>query len=328
MKELLSILTLLISFTFVSAQIDKVKTTYFPNGQIREHDSVYDCDTIKMVEKYYENLNNRKSVQICAKGEYLKIGEKSWCQYGNWKYWDQKGNLTHEELILRDSIGTRFINQNIPNRYQCLKNGNGYYTLFPSERTHTDSIIYEIKDSLRNGYYKKWLTVNDGKSYYLSEIGFYTNNEKDGFFINYYKNGKVKSIVEYNKFEIKNKFLSFYDNGNPMESGEQINNINIGLWKYWNKNGKIIKECNYFNGKLKGNYNEYFSNGNIKLKGIYIHIQIVDTAQIEDLDNPGCFYDYVFINSEYPVKDGEWKYFNEQGILVRSENYIKGKLIK
>lgn len=64
-----------------------------------------------------------------------------------------------------------------------------------------------------------------------------------------------------------------------MESGEQINNINIGLWKYWNKNGKIIKECNYFNGKLKGNYNEYFSNGNIKLKGIYIHIQIVDTAQ-------------------------------------------------
>lgn len=324
MKELLSILTFLISFTFVSAQIEKVKITYFTNGQISGRDSIYDCDTIKMVEEYYENLNIRKSIQICSKGEYIKIGEKSWCQYGHWKYWDQKGNLTYEELSLRDSIGTRFIYQNLPYRHQSLKNGNGYYF----ERSHTDSIIYEIKDSLRNGYYKKWVTVNNSKSYYLSEIGFYTNNEKDGFFIDYYKNGKVKSIIEYNKFENNNTFLSFYDNGNPMESGQKINYINIGLWKYWNKNGKIIKECNYSNGKLKGNYKEYFSNGNVKLNGIYTHIQLVDTAQMEDFDNPGCFYDYVFLNNEYPVKDGEWKYFNEQGILVRTENYNKGELIK
>lgn len=104
-----------------------------------------------------------------------------------------KGNLTHEELILRDSIGTRFINQNIPNRYQCLKNGNGYYTLFPSERTHTDSIIYEIKDSLRNGYYKM-ANVNDGSPIIFQKLGFILIMKKM-VFINYYKNGKVRVLL-------------------------------------------------------------------------------------------------------------------------------------
>lgn len=183
MKALLSILIFLISFTFVSAQIEKVKTTYYLNGQICQRDSIYDCDTIKIVEKYYEKLNNKRTIQICSKGEYLKIGEKSWNQYGHWKYWDN--------------------------------------------------------------------------------------------------------------------------------------------------NGKLLKECSFYKGYLKGNYKEYYLNGKIKIEGIYVHIQSVDTNYfVEDLDEPGVYYDYVYSNNEHPVKDGEWKYFNEQGILVRTENYIKGELIK
>ncbi len=122
--------------------------------------------------------------------------------------------------------------------------------------------------------------------------------------ITYYSNGQVRSEVTYYEgSEIKQK--DYFENG-AVELDEEIDK----------KEGFIIKRIiNYPDSKLKivmeltdkkmriYTYKEYYENGNVKEEG--------------NLNFRKDMNDY--------VKNGVWKFYDEQGNLLKSVNYVNNE---
>jgi antitoxin component YwqK of YwqJK toxin-antitoxin module len=118
----------------------------------------------------------------------------------------------------------------------------------------------------------------------------------------YYDNGALESVRiidptdEYRTIMSKN----YYEDGNTKSYYE--NNIRT----YYYKSGKIKakKEFNYGKGKDSqiSSTTEFYENGNIKVVKKYT----------------------VLNNQGSGIKDGAWKYYNEKGELIKTENYSNG----
>lgn len=339
MKELLIIWILITTVSIACGQTNKVDTTFYPNRQVNTIDSIYDCDTIRLHKQFYADivsidsgtiyLGNSGWTQIESEGEFLLIGERSWTQHGKWTYWDKKGKIRLETYSPNDGRKTRYLNQWLPNGTQILSKGNGYYYQIGMERITDyglDSTVYEIKDSVKNGTYVVWCPLENEKLY-KCETGQYINNVQQPLQISFYENGQVRSLVKYENSRLEGECHRFFANGKYSEYGYYSEGLKIGNWKYWNEKGVLIKECNFEKGRLKGNYTEYYLDGNIQFSGEYIHITGKDSVYAEDIMT-GELTVEVRDSDDIPAKDGVWSYFNENGDLVRIENYIKGRLKK
>lgn len=75
-------------------------------------------------------------------------------------------------------------------------------------------------------------------------------------------------------------------------------------------------------------FTEYFINGKIKSSGYYIGADEL-TKKMAVQENPNKPMEYISSEIEYyiPLKDGKWVYFNEQGLITRSEIWEKGKML-
>lgn len=104
-----------------------------------------------------------------------------------------------------------------------------------------------------------------------------------------------------------------YANGRTVEEGRYANSKRVGVWKRYWPNGNVMSEINYQMGRPKGDYRTFYPNGTTEEQGTW------------DLDrNTGKFQrwhtngklaqDFVF--NAYGVRDGEQKYFHENGQLA------------
>lgn len=104
---------------------------------------------------------------------------------------------------------------------------------------------------------------------------FYKNGKPDGKWLNFYENGKLKSIenwkngvlngkhiiysndevkiVEYNytNGEESGPYLLNHDNGKPYIIGEFHNSSPSGIWKYYDRDGKLTGENDFSKRKKK-----------------------------------------------------------------------------
>lgn len=81
------------------------------------------------------------------------------------------------------------------------------------------------------------------------------------------------------------KYVELYTNFQLKITGNYFNNIKTGKWKEWYRNGNLLSEGNYI---PKYGYDD----GNV---------------------------------FAYPVKDGKWYYYAENGLMIRSEKWKKGE---
>ena len=152
-------------------------------------------------------------------------------------------------------------------------------------------------------------------------------------------------------------YISYYPNGVQYERGFNINGVREGAWMVWYSNGQLGNKLNFKHGKLDslfvtffengqvmfiGNYKEdartglwkeYFENGKLKSEGCYcedIHPVYVTHDNVDSLKNeyPNLIDNIIFLDYTLDFKSGQWKYYNEKGMLIREEYYEKGKLIK
>lgn len=120
----------------------------------------------------------------------------------------------------------------------------------------------------------------------------------------YYPNGQARSeIMYYEGIEIKQK--DFFENGS-IELDEEIDKKDGSIIKriinYPDSKPKVIMELIDKKNKMYS-YKEYYENGNLKEEGI--------------LNFRKDMNDY--------VKNGEWKFYNEQGQLVKTTKYINNE---
>ena len=316
MKKIITIQLILFYSGILFGQISSIDSTTFVNSSNSYFEQILINDTIK--------TNGDPSCD----GQYLLIGKNTWTQYGTWKYKNRKGEIKLETFSPNDTIGTRYVNQWMPNKNQILKNGQGrYYQIGMIRITDfgPDSTVYEIRDSLKNGTYISWCPLADNE-YYKCETGQYINNKKQSLTTLFYPNGKILSIYNGEDYtRLKGEYHEFFDNGQYSEYGYYENFRKSGVWKYWAKNGVLIKECNYDSGKLRGQYKEFHENGSIKISGNYEFSSGQDTIRKYD---PETYEQTITIKetTTKSYKHGLWKFYDINGIAIKTEMYEFGEL--
>ena len=102
----------------------------------------------------------------------------------------------------------------------------------------------------------------------------YKNNQKEGYWKEYFENGKLKSEGYY-KNGIKNGYWKNYNQKDKLETeGNYINGLKEGMWKkYWENSVNLKSKCNYTNNLKNGTLIEYIKNNNTKNNDIYRKIE-------------------------------------------------------
>ena len=169
----------------------------------------------------------------------------------------------------------------------------------------TDSILrleVNFQNNKKNGNEKVY--DSEGKlwkdSYYKDGVldGFRLTMHPSGYTLakEYFKNGKLHgSQTYYNSRGLKHHTTIEYVDG--LRNGKEIEYLYDSTWK--------VSQTMWMNGKRVGTYQEWFANGQIRKEGNYY--------QHSD-------YDYLY---SYNNRDGDWKYWNENGELLKVEHWNK-----
>ena len=105
--------------------------------------------------------------------------------------------------------------------------------------------------------------------------------------------GSPKVVGAYQN-KIKTGEVKFYEDGKKEIEGNYNERLERkGKWTYWYKDGKVWSECEYKNGLKDGKSTVYYENGQKRYEGNYRN----DTTI------------------------GNWKFWNEQGALVKEMKY-------
>lgn len=145
----------------------------------------------------------------------------------------------------------------------------------------------------------------------------------NGTIIRYYKNGKLKEKFTSLDDKIQGTYESYDEDGSwkiktyrndtldglttehLMDSAKVIIAVGqykkgkeTGLWKWFDKDSILYQTAIYYNGVYNGEYLKYYPNGQLKEKA-------------------------TLLNGDY---DGELNYFDEKGIITKTEFYKNGQL--
>ena len=198
----------------------------------------------------------------------------------------------------------------------------------------------------------------------LSYIGSGNYNYTDSVCRTYYENGQIAVEQSFDNGKRVGKTTAWHENGKVKGYNYYEDDKPIGTWQEWDENGQLIKEHRfkaiklsskfgrgrnseasvkrktkewYSNGQFKktekwgfdlnlGRYAEYYENGQLKAKGKYANPFWAMGYVIFWCNCPRSFKeDDSFRNG---IKNGKWKYYNENGDLLTTQKYRFGFLKK
>lgn len=94
--------------------------------------------------------------------------------------------------------------------------------------------------------------------------------EKNGYWKEYYDDGKLRAEGKYNKDKKTGNWKYYYRNGGTEQEGAYKDGKPEGPWRWYYETGELLREENYFNGLLDGEMTEYDLAENVITKGEYI----------------------------------------------------------
>lgn len=258
---------------------------------------------------------------------------------GVWKYFDNTGKLKEERMYLDGKL----------NGYLKQYDDQGY--LINTVRYENDQIALngndinvqiEIKEeydqrgnlSFQGGYLKdlpvgthRWFNqkgqVIKSETYDIygileSEGIVNPDGSKNGKWIEYYPDKKVKSQGNY-KNDLKDGLWSFYfDNGKIQQQGNYSNGRMTGNWKWYFKSGMLLLDENYSYGQPDGESIQYSELGEVVDSGLYSQ----GYKEGEWITKVGD----MILKGNYAMgqKDGIWKQYYKTGELFFKGTYVQG----
>lgn len=113
------------------------------------------------------------------------------------------------------------------------------------------------------------------------------------------------------------------------EEGVFVNDRKEGRWRVYNLMGDLIGIENYRWGNKDGIVQYFNINGELRLEQSWKALnpdKVYDTIQVEDINKLDSYHQVVVKNEGASLKHGTWKYYDENGTVIREENYVLGKL--
>ncbi len=275
-------------------------TFYFENAKISQK-GFYHLDFPDSTwEYYYENG------KLSSKGAY-NLGQS----IGFWGYWNEDGSKAQELEFDSDGVSktlNKWTDKSIPE----IANGNGIYKEY-----FDNGLLAEtgnIKDGYRTDRWEK--NYATGKS---MEQGEYKKGEY--YLTNSWSpTGKAMVINGVGLFE------SYYDSaGSVYETGQIINGLRSGLWKTNSVfSGNVSVETNYSDGQPNGLYKSYYEDGSINSEGSF-KAGKREGEWMWYFTNGSVETSVSFKNGK---KEGVQPFYNDKDVLLRTELYENGKLLK
>jgi uncharacterized protein len=247
--------------------------TYFDNGQ---QESASTLEAGKKQGRYMEY--NRKGILI------LETGYTSGALHGENKAYDDEGKLLHK-LNYKDGIKTG------KNYY--------YYPSGPVKEVQDFEYGKEVNLVAVKRYFENEQTQEAG-SYIIQDPQDPKGWVKEGEWLGFYPNGKMKYKEQYLKGKKQLMQVYYHENGTLQSEEHYTLNLKQGRWLRYFEDGKMEMETHYKNNQLFGPYKVYYPSGSLKLSGHYTGGK----------------------------KTGDWKYLDLKGTLEKSEHYKNDILIK
>jgi antitoxin component YwqK of YwqJK toxin-antitoxin module len=113
------------------------------------------------------------------------------------------------------------------------------------------------------------------------------------------------------------------------EEGWYENDRKEGAWRLYALSGDLVGTENYKWGLKDGICRYFTKHGELKLEQSWKALnpdKLYDTIQVEDIDKLDTYKEVIVKNEGAALKHGIWKYYGEDGIVLRSELYTLGKL--
>jgi len=164
-----------------------------------------------------------------------------------------------------------------------------------------DSMAFKVEIPIgyleTDGQYKEYF---DQDSTEVKLEGSIVNNQINGLWRTFYKNGNLKSSVNYKDGNVDGIAYFYYNDEVNSKKAEVTyeNNQIIGFFLEFYDNGAQKSKIEYKNGEMHGDAEFYYRTGKLKIEAQY----------------------------KKGKKDGKWKYYNEAGEVIKKEKYNKGEL--
>lgn len=184
------------------------------------------------------------------------------------------------------------------------------------------------------------------KEYYLSgELrcqGKYSNGNREGKWKFFYPDGKLEQEGEYRKGKYEGKWLWYHPDGSPWRDEDYASGKEEGPAIEWTPKGDTVAIGSFIEGEREGKwmifYGDYREEGNYqdgKRVGTWKGIndegkKIYEGAFVDDREDGRHLWYYptgkIWIDGRYSFgdKDGNWMYYNEEGILKTTITYKAG----
>jgi antitoxin component YwqK of YwqJK toxin-antitoxin module len=242
-----------------------------------------------------------------------------------------------------------------------LGGGNASAKIISSSKNNKLVIAVETSDAYNathvkevhkfSGYMKGDAFYLDGSyestTYYnpvIRQIGKYVNNLIEGTVFNY-AGGKIASKYNYLHSRI-NGTATFYDGSEKIQSMYQYKNDTLnGDYSILYESGMLKQKGEFCKGIPCGRTEEYYKNGTIKVKGSYSGKYIssfkcdtcsqysfyinkdkkIDLFKSYSVEFRKEFFGDFNLNQsnnfKYPLKQGDWLYYDQQGQIEKKEMY-------
>lgn len=140
---------------------------------------------------------------------------------------------------------------------------------------------------------------------------------KDGPYIEYYDDKKIKSKGNYVKEKKHGAWENYNSSGNLKSKRNYIDGSKDGLWIEYYDNGKIESKVNYLKGKNEGIMEMYHLNGALKIRLNYINGK--ENGLMEMFHKNG----QLFMKGSFKEGNeiGDWKTYDNIGRLIKKENF-------
>jgi antitoxin component YwqK of YwqJK toxin-antitoxin module len=244
----------------------------------------------------------------------------------NWAFWID--SITGEsswvpvgpETTLKDGRYTLFYTNGKVYEKGKLKDGKNKDTIYCFDLNENIIEYILIKPDTIIHYY-----LNDGpyNAYFqnckILEIGIVKNHERGNGWTRYFKNGNI----EWNE-KLENSTgltLRYHDNGQILDSTNQINGKGHGQVKHWYKNGQIEEITNWDHGIQNGAFETFYENGNPKQKGNYVNGKREGEVGSWH-ENGQQEFIHMYKNN---LREGDTKDWYSNGTLKKTATFILGQ---
>ncbi len=151
----------------------------------------------------------------------------------------------------------------------------------------------------------------------------------------YYSNGKIEEMYHIRNGKLSGSYRAYYKNGTLRGEGRYINGHAVGIWNYYypsgnimtiekyNKKGKTVSFDAWDENGIQvvrdgtGIFVQYYPNGTIKSRAGYKDCMF-DGANEAWYPNGNKEYEFYYKNGK---PDSIWRFWNEDGVIFKTETY-------